>query len=220
MQEEEYGDRTILALKGKYREILEERKPPGKEILAGGKKVPLYKEYLFGGKCSMLLPETLADMDARERVVKYRMRNRPPVIKTDRDGDATMAFSLLPLPDGEEPKGVRERLGCIRGSMAKVWKQNVFYDTGEAEAGGTVVAWMDFRACCLDGDLYGLLFLFRAAGGDVLGNFHCSFPLYGMWKPAVLKLLETVNVQEKEDGMRAAAVVLHEKDGRAEMGET
>ena len=62
------------------------------------------------------------------------------------------------------------------------------------DADGIPVAWMDCKAYCLDGNLYSLVFLFRAQEQTVLGNFHCSFPHYDVRKPAVLKLLATVRV--------------------------
>ena len=72
--------------------------------------------------------------------------------------------------------------------MKKIWKQNVFYDTGEVMAENTPVAWMDFRAYCLDGNLYSMLFIFQMREQAVLGNFHCSFPKYDIWKPVILKI--------------------------------
>ena len=64
----------------------------------------------------------------------------------------------------------------------------------------TYVAWMDLKAYCLDGNLYSMIFLFRAQGQTVLGNFHCNFPRYDVWKPAVLKLLATVQVRQERIG--------------------
>lgn len=198
MGEAESRDRIILALKQKYREKQSEGRPAGREILVGTDVATLHRELLFGGKCSMLLPETLKDMGDRERAIKYRNRNRPQIIKTDHEGDVSMTFGMIPIPEGGETEDVREKLGRIRDGMRKVWKQNVFYDTGEVEADGTTVAWMDFKAFCLDGSLYSLLFLFRAGGEEVLGNFHCSFPRYDIWKPAVLKLLATIKTEGQE----------------------
>ena len=146
MEEAEYSDRTILALKQKYREKQSEYQTAEKEMLLGTDMVALQREVLFNGKCSILLPDILKDMDDRERIIKYRNRNRPQVIKTDREGDASMTFSLLSITEEDEKEGVRERLGRIRDNMQKVWKQNVFYDKGVEEAGGTTVAWMDFKA--------------------------------------------------------------------------
>lgn len=59
---------------------------------------------------------------------------------------------------------------------------------------------MDLKAYCLDGNLYSMIFLFRAQGQTVLGNFHCNFPRYDVWKPAVLKLLATVQVRQERTG--------------------
>lgn len=84
----------------------------------------------------------------------------------------------------------------LRGDMKKVWKQNVFYDMGKVTADGHTVAWMDFKAFCMDGSIYSLLFLFQAGNQMILGNFHCSFVQYDIWKPVILKLLTTIQIYE------------------------
>ena len=114
------------------------------------------------------------------------------MIKTDAERDASMTFSILSPADVEDAEPVTEQLAKIRSDMKKVWKQNVFYDIGQVAADGGSVAWMDLRTYCLDGNLYSMVFLFRAGKQTVLGNFHCSFPMYDVWKPTVLKLLATV----------------------------
>ena len=86
-------------------------------------------------------------------------------------------------------------MAVIRNDMRKIWKQNVFYDIGEVVAENTPVAWMDFKAYCLDGNLYSLLFMFQTQARSILGNFHCSFPIYDIWKPVVLKLLTTIQAE-------------------------
>ena len=96
---------------------------------------------------------------------------------------------------GEEQRQVSEQMAVIRNDMRKIWKQNVFYDIGEVVAENTPVAWMDFKAYCLDGNLYSLLFMFQTQARSILGNFHCSFPIYDIWKPVVLKLLTTIQAE-------------------------
>ena len=102
---------------------------------------------------------------------------------------------MLPQTGGEEQRQVSEKMAVIRNDMKKIWKQNVFYDTGEVMAENTPVAWMDFKAYCLDGNLYSLLFMFQTQAQTVLGNFHCSFTIYDIWKPLVLKLLTTIQAE-------------------------
>ena len=186
----EYGDRMILALRAKYEEDQAGDQPVKAEIGVGARKLPLHRETLFEGKCSILLPETMKDMGDLERTAIYRNLKRPQIIKTDREAGVSMTFSLLPGADTSESISVQ--MDRVRSDMKKMWKQNVFYDKGEIQAEGLPVAWMDYRAFCLDGSLYCLLFLFRTEKQMVLGNFHCNFPQYDIWKPAVLKLLATV----------------------------
>ena len=195
IRENEYIDTQILALRSKYHEIQSENQPVGNEIQIGTDRAALYKADLFDGACSIMLPETMTDMGAADREVIYQNRNRPQIIKADRESGAAITFSMLPQTGGEEQRQVSEQMVVIRNDMRKIWKQNVFYDIGEVMAENTPVAWMDFKAYCLDGNLYSLLFMFQTQAQTVLGNFHCSFPIYDIWKPLVLKLLTTIQAE-------------------------
>ena len=195
IRENEYIDTQILALRSKYHEIQSENQPVGNEIQIGTDRAALYKADLFGGACSIMLPEIMTDMDSTDRTVIYQNRNRPQIIKADRDSGAVITFNILSQTGEEEQRQVSEQMSVIRNDMKKIWKQNVFYDTGEVMAENTPVAWMDFKAYCLDGNLYSLLFMFQTQAQTVLGNFHCSFPIYDIWKPLVLKLLTTIQAE-------------------------
>ena len=195
IRKNEYIDTQILALRSKYHEIQSENQPVGNEIQIGTDRAALYKADLFDGACSIMLPETMTDMGAADREVIYQNRNRPQIIKADRESGAAITFSMLPQTGGEEQRQVSEQMVVIRNDMRKIWKQNVFYDIGEVVAENTPVAWMDFKAYCLDGNLYSLLFMFQTQAQTVLGNFHCSFPIYDIWKPLVLKLLTTIQAE-------------------------
>lgn len=187
-----YGeDVLIAALRVKYDGKKSEKEPVGDGIRIGSRMVSLRREPLFGGKCSMLLPDIMEDMAYGDRIVKYR-HHRPPIIKTDENGDATITFNMIPRSEMKEAEGTYEMLMQIRSDMKKVWQQNVFYDTGEETADGLTVAWMDFKGFCLNGDLYGMIFIFQLDGQVIMGNFHCSFPKYDVWKPVIKKLLATV----------------------------
>lgn len=198
MEKTEYTDKIILDLRTKYREKQTEHLPVEKEIIIRGEKIALNREKLFEGKCSILLPEIMVDMDYPNRAIRYRNPNRPQIIKTDYKSGATMTFSLLPMTDMTEAKSLSEQMVKIEGDIRKVWKHNVFYDRGEISADGDSVVWMDFRAYCMDGNLYTLLFMFQVEEQIVLGNFHCSFPQYDIWKPTVIRLLATVQKRRNQ----------------------
>lgn len=192
MKEVEYLDRTILALREKYLQKKSEDEPVGKELQLGDSKVSLYREVLFNGKCSMMLPDNLSDMNDLDSMVKYRRMNHSRIIKTDYNGDASITFNIMPISDIEKEESILVMLERIRNDMKKVWKQYVFYDMGEVLANERNVAWMDLRAFCLDGSLYSMIFIFRIEEQCVIGNFHCSFSQYDVWKPVMLKLLTTI----------------------------
>ena len=194
--EAEYADRMILALREKCKERQSGQTDTGTEIAVGLSQQELYREEMFGHKYSILLPVILADMDSSIIRAKYPNNNRPQIIKTDQDNDVTMTFSIMPGQETEEQTDILLYMRSLRNDMKKIWKQNVFYDLGKVMAGGHTVGWMDFKAFCIDGSIYSLMFLFQAGEQMVLGNFHCSFVQYDIWKPVILKLLTTIQVYE------------------------
>lgn len=196
MREAEHNDRIILALRAKYREKQQEKQQVGEDMQIGVNKVLLKRTTMFEEECSMLLPTTMEDMPYPERVVKYRDKNRPPVIKTVPDRTAAISFDKFMENDfNVGNSGIEQKLERLRCNMKKVWKQNVFYDTGEVQGENMPVAWMDYKSFCLNGNFYAILFLFDTEKEVVMGNFHCSFSQYDIWKPAVLKLLSTVRIR-------------------------
>lgn len=194
MLEAEYKDKIILALRQKYIQKQAETQDIGSSIWIGTKKEPLHRERLFQERCSMLLPECLTDMGEMETAARYRNVNRPQVIKAQKHGDAVLTFSLLTMEDCGEKSGITDRMAGLRQDMKKLWKQNVFYDTGTVQAGELEIPWMDMKGFCLNGSFYCLMFLFETEEDMVLGNFHCGFPQYDIWKPVILKLLTTIEV--------------------------
>lgn len=203
MRKADYADRMILALRLKYKEKQAEHLPVEREILIRGKKVLLHREILFDGKCSILLPEIMVDMDSINRAIRYRNSSQPQIIKTDYKSGATMTFNMLPMAETAETESLSEQMGKVRSDIMKVWKQNVFYDRGEISTDVGPVAWMDFRAYCLDGSIYTMLFMFQVEEQIVVGNFHCSFPQYDTWKPVVIKLLTTIQKGGVENERRS-----------------
>ena len=192
---EQYPDRIILALR-KKQQIIQLENTSMEELLEKKEIAGFSRKYFAGQKFSLFLPEELQEMPEGEQIVKYPNRNRPEIILTDKDRDATLTFSRLSLTGEQKNKGVKNRLMVIQREMKKRWKQQVFYETGVVKARQMDVAWMDYRGFCLDGSLYSLLFLFLLPGKLVLGNFHCRFIHYDRWKTIILKLLETIELTE------------------------
>ena len=190
----EFIDSTIIALKEKCKERQVTYQQTEGSVLIASDKISLHRELLFGGNFSMMLPDTMRDMDSVDRIIKYRNQSRPKVIKTDFQADVTISFNLLQAENVDETENVDVQMQKIRDDLRKIFKQNVFYDIGEVMTGEISIAWMDYRSFCIDGSLYNLLFLVQIEGEMLLGHFHCSFLRYDVWKPVILKLLETVQV--------------------------
>lgn len=195
----EYPDKTILELRKLYRETVGENRSTENEIWLGGSPVAVSRVELFQGKCSMVLPEIMEDMPAFERTVRYRNKNRPPVIKAVPNRSAAFILDFYREEEKREMP-VSERLTAIQKDMEKVYKQNVFYDAGIIKAEDFPVAWMDYRAFGAGGSFYVMTFLFETGGEIFIGNFHCSFKKYDIWKPVWKTLFATIksNVEKEE----------------------
>ncbi|MCI6813183.1 MAG: hypothetical protein MR922_12430 [Lachnospiraceae bacterium] len=194
---EKYPDKIILALRKKQQRNRWENKSM-EELLESEKMEGFSRKYFGGQKFSLFLPEELQEMSESKQKIKYPNWNRPKLILSDRYGNATLAFSCLPLMREQKDKEVEDTLKEIQQEMKKRWKQQVFYETGVVKTGELKVAWLDYRGFCLDESLYSLLFLFFLQEEMILGNFHCSFVDYDRWKPIVLKLLETIETRREE----------------------
>lgn len=194
MEDREYIDKIILALRLKYKEHEEKQSLPHKEISIGTEKIPLQREELLEGVCSILLPSILTDMEEREKRIKYKNENRPSIIKGDSGQNAWITFQMIFQENEKSRESITVKRDKLRDDMKKIWKSYVFYDTGEVEGDNYQVAWMDFKAVSLDNNLYSFIFLFYIEEQILLGNFHCIFSQYNIWKPAILKLLTTIQI--------------------------
>lgn len=197
MEKAEYSDAIILALRARYQKANATADPVGDSIYIGSIQSAVRRVSLLEKKCSMLLPESMEDMPEWERKIQYRNKNRPPVIKVAPDRTATFTLGWIEEITGES---VKDRLEKIRRDMKKVWRQNVFYDSGIVQTEEFPVAWMDFKAFCMNGNFYGMVFLFEIGTRVFIGNFHCSFAQYDIWKPVMLKLFTTILSEEEKRG--------------------
>lgn len=203
MKLDEYNDKYILVLRKKYNQKRFESKEVGEEILIGSERIMLRRECMLNGECSMLLPENWIDMENWRAAVSYRNANALQVIKAENHGNAVVTLCYITEYE-KEPNHIEilEQLDMIRQNMRKLWKRNVFYDTGIVHTKEMDIPWMDMKAFCLSGSYYSLMFLFETERGRVFGNFHCNFERYDTWKPIVLKLLSTLQTQDKENNKK------------------
>lgn len=193
MEKKKYADETIMSFRKKYQKDQLERIPVKDEIFIGVDRIALHREALFMG-CSMLLPDTMTDIKYVECIARYWNQNRPQIMKESRNQNAFLTFTIISASSMEKTKDISYQLEKVRNDLKKIRKQNVFYDTGSIMAEKLKIAWMDFKAFCLDGSLYCILFLFQVEEQYIVGNFHCAFPQYDIWKPVILRLLGTVRM--------------------------
>ena len=189
----EYGSEFIPALKYHYVQKRIQKQKIRKYAWIGTDKIPVHRESLFDGKCSILLPDTLIDMEVTDEIVGYRSLQSPQIVKAGSNGNAVLTFSLIPKAEaGMEAMDDSDRLEKLCQDMKKKWKQDVYYGTGEVQAGGLKVPWMGLKSFCEKGNIYSFIFLFDINGDIVLGNFYCHFQHYAIWKPVSPKLLATL----------------------------
>ena len=194
MRIEEYYDRMILTLREKYCQEQEER-TEGDATESGTKT-------FWGDAFSMMFPKDWTDMSALEISAGYRIYSGARTILKAPDAEAVLVLSRLPGneeeadADREPPAELPALWEMIRENMKKLYRQNVFYDNGTVSAGERPVFWQDMKAFCLSGSIYCLIFLFETGNERISGNFHCDFNKYVKWRPTILKMLSTIQVQD------------------------
>lgn len=179
---------VIGVFRYRYAQKRFEKRKVKKYVQLGIDKVRVHRESLLGGKCSMLLPNTFIDMKIADDVAGYRSRWIPQSIKTTMAEDAVLSFGLVTEAEsGTEGMAVSDRLEKLQQDMKRRWKQDVYYGTGQVQADGGKVAWMDLKSFSAKGSMYSFIFLFEIKGEVAFGNFFCSFEQYLIWKPVMCK---------------------------------
>jgi hypothetical protein len=200
----DHVDRTILLLKRK----LQEKQRSDKWYL--GSKAVIVRQESIGGGLYMKMPTLLADMDPVRARIIFPRRDRPTIIKTDKDNNATLTIKLVPRPDEDgEWSGMPDKetgrsamsdvdvewtTKKISDHLAKVHPQNVFYEHGIIKGRQGDFSWFDFKGFGIERMYYGLIFVGVIDRRLVIGNFHCTFADYVKWKPLVMAMIESVGV--------------------------
>ncbi|MEY8268918.1 hypothetical protein AALA79_21500 [Lachnospiraceae bacterium 64-25] len=194
MCEELYG--VIGVLRYRHAQKRFEKRKVKKYVQLGMDKIPVHRERILDGCCSILLPETFVDMELTSDMVGYRSLWTPQSIKTTAAEDAVLSFGLIPMAEsGTEEMPVSDKLEKLRQDMKRKWTQDVYYGTGQVQADGRKAAWMDLKSFSARGSMYSFIFLFEIKGETVFGNFYCSFEQYLIWKPVMQKLIATIEFQ-------------------------
>lgn len=159
-----------------------------------GTLVTFEKVEIFNGTICIMLPDTFTDLPLEYAKLKYPSEQRPPVIKSNAEGDVNFTFNLLPVPI---PKG---KGGEFRDQMSQAIKRfqpsNVFFETKEweQEENQMEAAWFDYKSHGIDEKLYNLVY-FIPIGEKVLhGVFNCSMTKAKLWKPVVEKIIESIAI--------------------------
>lgn len=192
----QYYDELIFSFRQKYNREKLENMNLKEEIILENERISLHREFLLEEKFSMLLPEMWRNMEKWETAIRYRSLNGVYEIREAKNGDAVIIFQRITEQDERKTVEVREQFDLLCCNMKELWKQNVYYDTGVVWTKELEIPWIEMKSFCLTGSVYCIIFLFKLDGEIVLGNFHCAFERYDVWKPVVIKLLETLQIED------------------------
>lgn len=182
-------DKIFFQFQKELQKIKQETKEPYKE-LAG------WPEF-HGPGFVLKIPDGFEETGREKAAFVFFSKNRPEMVLLNPKEHAGLTFqaarlkhkiSVLKLED--EEKQIRQILKQADGKI-------VFYDQGSL-SGDTPALWFDYKSFAADERVYNLMCLFLSNEKLMIGTFYCMFQDYDRWKPAILKMLETIQTEETE----------------------
>lgn len=161
------------------------------------KLITFSEQEILEGSIRVQLPESFTDMPSEYVKLKYPSEQRPPVIKSNEQGDINFTFNLLPVP---VPK---EHTPEFRDQMQQVIKRyqpvNVFYETGEILTASGKAYWFDYKSHGIDEQLYNLVYFISTESQVLHGVFNCPMKEAQIWKRIVMEVIKSIAFSESKE---------------------
>ena len=179
-------DLQIIALRKQYMKFAQNydlQKP----VWIGDAYYQFRLETLFGGKLQVYLPIQFTDMSDSDAREKYPSRNRPQIIKSNEDTTVNFTFSYI----GES--GFPMTAQSTWKEIERLFPRNVLYDRGSIKKETLEIFWLEYKSFSMDTEVYNILFpVINSDTGIVLCTFNCPLASFDIWKPCVLKVIESI----------------------------
>lgn len=149
----------------------------------------------IGDNICFLIPAGFVEASDEYIRARYYSQNRPKRILKEKCGESNLMFQLVEKEPNDISMAMMLARRAIRGNDCTV----TVYEEKTLVKSNYVCVWMDYKNFAGSECIYNLLFIIDIGEKRVFGAFNCLFEKYDLWKPIVLKILDSVMVEEKDN---------------------
>jgi hypothetical protein len=148
---------------------------------------------LFDGKVELMVPKKLSEMSDEMWALKYRSRERPPMVLTDADGEVNIIASETQQPanDSQMSAFVDFQLGQLRKQRPDL----AILDHGVKTVNNRKVGYFKFLSQAEDQKVFNYYFFIIVDGKVVMFTFNCIEKLQNDWEPTADEIVASLKVK-------------------------
>lgn len=166
----------------------EEEKKKAEQIYRGN-------VYEIEDNICILVPENFVEASDEYIKTKYFSQNLPEKILKNEYGDSNLMFQVIE----KEPADIDMALMLATGAIRSNDRTVTIYEREKAIKSNYVYVWMDYKNFAGSECIYNILFIIDTGEKRVFGAFNCLFEKYDLWKPIVLRMLDSLTMKEKSN---------------------
>ena len=148
---------------------------------------------LFDGKVELMVPKKLAEMSDEMWALKYRSRERPPMVLTDVDGEVNIIATETQQPATEDQMDAF--VDFQLGELKKQRPDLVILDKGVKTVNGKKVGFFKFLSQAEDQKVFNYYFFVIVSGKMVLFSFNCIEKLRNDWESKADEIAASLKVK-------------------------
>lgn len=148
---------------------------------------------LFDGRIELLVPKRMSEMSDEMWALKYRSRERPPMVLTDDDGEVNLLASGTAQQAGED-----QMAAFVDFQMDQLKKQRsdlFILDHGVKIVNGKNVGFFKFHSTAADQKVFNYYFFIIVEGKVVLFTFNCIDRLRDDWEDTADQIVASLKVK-------------------------
>lgn len=199
MNQGTYADEELIKLKNYYQSETNTYNLITDELPIRGRMVRFIPALFFDGNLNVLIPDDFAEMPEKVAKARYLSNHRPPVLFTNPSYDENLGFHLLNRKDFQEYNNLEELIKKMVDSVRQHAPETVFYGKDNFYPDNAEGMWFEYKNFTLDEETYNLQMLVLSDKYLLAGTFNCRMCFYDEWKEPILKSLDYIKMERKEN---------------------
>ena len=148
---------------------------------------------LFDGKVELMVPKKLSEMSDEMWALKYRSRERPPMVLTDAPGEV----NIIAL-ETKQPADESQMSAFVDFQLNQLKKQRqdlAVLDNGVKTVNGKKVGFFKFLSQASDQNVFNYYFFVIVEGKVLMFTFNCIEKLRKDWEPTADAIVASLKVK-------------------------